>query len=75
MKKATRLISVILILVIMMGITPINIIAAEIKDNTGYMELSDGYLSVKVSKKNGGFLVDTIEGNTLKKSDDNKYLL
>ena len=75
MKKATRLISVILVLVIMIGIMPINVIAAEIKDNTGYMELSDGYLSVKVSKKNGGFLVDTLEGNTLKKSDDNKYLL
>lgn len=41
----------------------------------GYLELNDGYLNVKVSRKNGGFLVDTVEGDKLNKSDNNKYLL
>lgn len=39
------------------------------------LELSDAYMRVTVSGKNGGFLIDTLEGNKLKKSDDNKFLL
>ncbi len=75
MKIMKRILSVILVLTMIAAMIPLNIIAAEIQDNSGYIEVSDGYLSVKVSKKNGGFLVDTLEGNKLKKSDDNKYLL
>ena len=75
MKTIKRILSVILVLTMLTGMLPLNIIAAETEDNSGYMELSDGYLSVKVSKKNGGFLIDTLEGNKLKKSDDNKFLL
>ena len=37
--------------------------------------LSDDYISVSVSKKNGGFTVRTVEGDRLKKSDNNKKLL
>ena len=83
MKTMKRILSVILVLTMLTGMFPLNIFAAEnsaqvtaeIDDNDGYMELSDGYLSVKVSEKNGGFLIDTVEGNKLKKSDDNKFLL
>lgn len=39
------------------------------------LELSDDYIRVTVSGENGGFLIDTLEGNKLKKSDDNKFLL
>lgn len=39
------------------------------------LKLSDGYIEVSVSKKNGGFLINTVEGNQLKKSDNNKKLL
>lgn len=39
------------------------------------LKLDNGYIEVSVSKKNGGFLVSTIEGNLLKKSDNNKNLL
>lgn len=39
------------------------------------LELSDEYIRITVSGKNGGFLIDTLEGNKLKKSDDNKFLL
>ena len=32
-------------------------------------------MKVVVSAKNGGFLIDTVEGDKLNKADDNKYLL
>lgn len=40
-----------------------------------YEELNDGYIAVKVSSKNGGFLIDTVKGDKLNKSDNNKFLL
>lgn len=39
------------------------------------LELNDGYLKVTVSGENGGFLIDTVEGDKLDKADDNKNLL
>ena len=39
------------------------------------LELKDDYISVTVSGENGGFRIDTLEGNKLKKSDNNKFLL
>ncbi|MBR6593872.1 MAG: InlB B-repeat-containing protein [Clostridia bacterium] len=73
-KRATALL---LIAVLLVGFAPEtlldNLLSAGAE--TGYHELSDGYLSVKVSKSNGGFLVDTVEGDKLNKSDNNKYLL
>jgi hypothetical protein len=35
----------------------------------------NGYIEAIVSKKNGGFLIKTVEGNQLRKSDNNKNLL
>ena len=74
MKGIKRILSVLLAVTMMAGLLPADILAAEVSD-PGYAEITDGYLSVKVSKKNGGFLIDTVEGNQLKKSDDNKFLL
>ena len=74
MKGIKRILSVLLAVAMMAGLLPADILAAEVSD-PGYAEITDGYLSVKVSKKNGGFLIDTVEGNQLKKSDDNKFLL
>ena len=74
MKGIKRILSVLLAVTMMAGLLPAHILAAEVSD-PGYAEITDGYLSVKVSKKNGGFLIDTVEGNQLKKSDDNKFLL
>ena len=48
---------------------------AENLNKADYEELNDGYLKVVVSAKNGGFLIDTVEGDKLNKADDNKYLL
>ena len=72
MKKITRLLAVFMAMMILCGAMPLGVIAEEVSQ-PNYIELSDGYLSVKVSTKNGGFLIDTVEGNQLKKSDDNKF--
>lgn len=37
-----------------------------------YLEMSDGYVRVKVSVDNGGFYVGTAEGDVVTKSDNNK---
>jgi len=39
------------------------------------VQIDNGYIQVSVSKENGGFHVNTVEGNLLKKSDNNKNLL
>lgn len=53
-------------------VIPIQIFADS---SNSFEELNDGYISVKVSEKNGGFLIDTVEGDKLNKSDNNKFLL
>ena len=40
-----------------------------------YIEMSDGYISTKVSLKNGGFWVGTAEGDVITKQDDDKDLM
>jgi hypothetical protein len=45
------------------------------KDTPEYLEMSDGYISVKVSTKNGGFYVGTAEGDVIIKSDNDKDLM
>ena len=40
-----------------------------------YIEMSDGYISAKVSVKNGGFWVGTAEGDVITKTDDDKDLM
>ncbi len=47
----------------------------ELVETADYLQLSDGYLKVTVSKSNGGFLIDTLKGDKTQKSDDNKHLL
>ncbi len=66
-----RFLGFFLCLTMLLPILPLNALAAE----TGVTSLSDGYIKVDVSNKNGGFLVSTVEGSRLKKSDNNKNLL
>ena len=56
---------------IITGLLPTNAFAAE----APFENISNGYLSVSVSNKNGGFTIDTMEGNKFYKSDNNKFLL
>ena len=42
---------------------------------SGYIELTDGYVKVRVSTENGGYYVGTAEGDILTKSDNDKDLV
>lgn len=41
----------------------------------GAVTIANDYITVNVSEKNGGFSINTVKGDKLKKSDDNKALL
>ena len=72
MKK--RIISWLLSVAIIVGLIPataVTVLASEPEAET----VSDAYISVSVSRRNGGFTVQTVEGDRLKKSDNNKKLL
>ena len=44
-------------------------------NNLGYIELSDGYVSAKVSTSNGGYYMSTVEGDVISKTDNNSGLV
>lgn len=73
MKK--RLLSWLLCAAMMLGLLPTMAVTALADELAEACTLSDDYISVSVSKKNGGFTVRTVEGDRLKKSDNNKKLL
>ena len=86
-KIFARIFTALLVLAIMCASLPVSAIAAEIEDaagnkelksdvlsqvnNLGFIELSDGYITVKVSTANGGYYMSTVEGDVLSKSDNN----
>ncbi len=83
--KGTKIISALLAAVMLLSCIPAQSVqsvdmqsaprASQLTETAAYMQLSDGYLKVTVSKKNGGFLIDTEKGDKTQKSDDNKHLL
>ena len=73
MKK--RLLSWLLCTAMVIGLLPTMAVTALADELAEAYTLSDDYISVSVSKKNGGFTVRTVEGDRLKKSDNNKKLL
>lgn len=74
MRRFYKIISFALALTVLLCAVPMQTLAAA-ANAVGYAEISDGYISVKVSEKNGGFLIDTVEGDKLNKADNNKFLL
>ena len=74
--KLKKILSSVLVAVMLMTSIPTAVYAAGTgADNPEKLELSDEYVKVTVSGKNGGFLIDTLEGDKLEKSDNNKFLL
>ena len=73
----TRTISLLLAVILVVSGIPVTALAKTIDtlNNSYVTEINDGYVSVSVSNQNGGFLIDTLLGNQLKGSDDNKNLL
>ena len=73
MKK--RLLAWLLAAALTIGLIPATVVSAMAAEMIDVYTLSDDYISVSVSKKNGGFTVRTVEGDRLKKSDNDKNLL
>ena len=71
MKRVKRLFAFLLCFALILPLLPTFALGAEEEALT----IDNGYIQVSVSKKNGGFLVNTVEGNLLRKSDNNKDLL
>ena len=71
MKLPKRLLAFLLCFALILPMVP----AAAFAADDDAFTLDNGYIEVSVSKKNGGFLVNTLEGDLLKKSDNNKKLL
>ena len=71
MKK--RIVSWLLSAAIIVGLIPTALTAPASEPEAE--TVSDAYISVSVSRNNGGFTVKTVEGDRLKKADNNKKLL
>lgn len=69
-----RVISIVVATALTAGILPFTALNAMAASD-GTVTISNEYISVTVSGKNGGFLVKTRDGDKLIKSDDNKELL
>jgi len=75
MKKIIKqVISITILIAIISGLLPITEIRAAAASE-GVASISNEYIAVDVSEKNGGFLIRTNKGDKLVKSDDNKRLL
>ncbi|MBQ8164073.1 MAG: hypothetical protein IJZ93_06915 [Clostridia bacterium] len=85
-----RIVTAFLAILLVFASLPVAVIAEEIgkasggtsalDDNSavndlGYLEINDGYITVKVSAKNGGFHMATVEGDVLTKSDNDSDLI
>lgn len=73
MKK--RFLAWLLTAALVIGLVPATAVSAMAEELADAYTLSDDYISVSVSKRNGGFTVRTVEGDRLKKSDNDKDLL
>ncbi len=85
-----RIITALLAMVLLLASLPVAAIAQGIKqlsdtalsdsrggsdDPLGYIEISDGYITVKVSTENGGFYLATDEGDVISKTDNDMDLV
>ncbi len=70
-----KILSWLLTAAIVIGLLPAAAVTALADELSGEFTLSDDYISVSVSKSNGGFAVRTVEGDRVKKSDNDKDLL
>ena len=69
-----KIIACLLSIIMLVGFMPVDGISALAAEHEAY-SLDNGYIRVQVSKENGGFIINTVNGDTLKKSDNNKKLL
>ena len=76
MKKiSVRLISIMIAVLMLTAALPLNMLAdsSSVGENTtgdqlsspGYIEVTDGYIKIQVSEKNGGFYIGLVEGGLI----------
>lgn len=85
MKKIiTKIATALLALTITFASLPVSAFAFEVNrqsgasenvESLGYFELNDDYVSIKISKNNGGYYMSTVEGDVITKSDNNSDLV
>ena len=68
-----RFISVWIAVSVLLAAAPLQLIFAEQTDRST-LEISNQYIKVIVNKENGGYVISTLDGDILKKSDDNAML-
>lgn len=68
-----RFISVWIAVSVLLAAAPLQLIFAEQTDSST-LEISNQYIKVIVNKENGGYVISTLDGDILKKSDDNAML-
>ena len=56
-------------------VTALPVVSMADTASSGVLSLANDYIQVQVSEKNGGFTINTVEGDFAKKSDNNKKLL
>ncbi len=69
-----RLISILLAVSLMIAVIPAELVSAGTEDSETVLEISNRYIKVIVNKENGGYVISTVDGDILKKSDDNVML-
>ena len=57
------------------GTVPVIGVSAADVSSQNLQQMDNGYISVTVSDKNGGFGIRTAEGDKVNKSDNDKFLL
>ena len=75
MTTSKRILAALLSLALLLTFLPAGVFSADDDIDDDIYTMDNGYIQVSVSGKNGGFLVNTTQGNLLKKSDNNKDLL
>lgn len=74
--KIRKIISLfVLVAMLMTTSKPALAASQEAATNEKALTVGNQYINITVNKKNGGFYINTVEGDVLKKSDDNKSLL
>ena len=68
-----RMISILLMISVMAAMLPVGAVFADPTD-AGTVTISNQYIKVIVNEENGGYVIATLDGDILKKSDDNAAL-
>jgi hypothetical protein len=70
-----RTVSIVLAITLIIGLIPLDTFSYVFADMPSIYTLSNDYININVSSENGGFQIETKEGDKVNKDDNNKNLL